>query len=83
MTANFVDLPPDGRSKYPALLAEIREQSQGSNAGSWALLSEFDEPSVARDAANRLRGTNPLFEFTTRTSDNGEGALYARFVGEG
>ena len=76
-TPNFVDLPADGRSKYPALLDAIREV--GSDR--WAELATFDKAPSARDTARRLKGEYPEFEFTSRLNDDGvSGTVYARYV---
>ena len=76
-TPDFVDLPEDGRSKYPALLKALREANQDS----WAILATFDKAPSARDTARRLKREHPEFEFTSRLNDDGiSGTVYARFV---
>ena len=71
----FVDIPQDGRSKYPALLEDIREATTQDNADKWVLLETFDKPTTARDTASRLKRENPSFEFTSR----GTGEVFARY----
>ncbi len=80
----FVDLPEDGRKKYPKLLEAIRKGSVGSNTGRWAHLADFDKVASARDATRRLNREYPSYEFTSRSSGDGTGGvMYARFVGSG
>jgi hypothetical protein len=74
----FVELPADGRSKYPALLSQIRDATNKNNRGKWVKLSSFETAASARDTASRLRGEHPDFAFTSRSDDEGEGgAVYA------
>jgi hypothetical protein len=77
----FVELPADGRSKYPALLKEIRDATNPDNLGKWVKLSAFDSASSARDTASRLRGEHPDFAFSSRSDDEGPGgAVYASYT---
>ncbi len=79
----FVELPEDGRMKYPKLLNAIRRQSIGPNSGQWAHLTDFDKVASARDTARRLAGEYPAYEFTSRSKGDGTGGIvYARYVGE-
>ena len=79
----FVDLPADGRSRYPALLENIRLATTEDNEELWVKLSQFPSVDSARDTANRLKGTHPLFEFTSRIDPNGvSGAVFTRYIGE-
>ena len=81
-TPDFVDLPEDGRSKYPALLADIRKHTR-RNPNKWAILVTFTKVGSARDTARRLRHVHPEFEYTTRTNDDGiSGTVYARLIKE-
>lgn len=73
---SFVDLPDDGRSKYPAKLETIRLESTGPNKGLWVLLRQFDKAPSARDTASRLQAKNPDFEITSRGA-----GVYARWTG--
>ena len=77
-TPDYVDLPADGRSKYPALLATMREEGVTEK---WAIVRTFDKVPSARDTTRRLKGAYPDFEFTSRQHDDGSGSVYARYVG--
>lgn len=77
-TPEFVDLPDDGRSKYPAMLDAIQE----AGTDKWAVLATFDKAPSARDTARRLKKEHGTFEFTSRLNDDGiSGTVYARYVG--
>ncbi len=78
----FVDLPEDGRTKYPQRLEAIRKASVGPNSGQWALLTDMDKVASARDVTRRLSGEHPEFEFTSRSKGDGTGGnVYARYIG--
>lgn len=68
--------------EWPARLAPLRERP-----GQWARVSKHLNGPAASSTANDLRkgrrpGVDPAeFEFTGRTID-GEGYVYARFIGE-
>ena len=80
MKPDFVDLPQDGRSKYPEILEGIRLGTTQENADQWVKIQDFDRAPSARDASSRLKGENPEFEFKSRVHDEGEGAsVYARY----
>ena len=83
MEPDFIDLPPDPRQKYPALLDAIREATTAENQDQWVILSEFLTPASARDSGSRLRGIYPLFEFASRSdTESDKGLLYVRYIGE-
>lgn len=69
------ELPRDGRSKYPQILDEIR-QDDSEGSGGWTPLKSYDNHASANDAANRLRRGNADFEFAARV-----GTVYAKYVG--
>ncbi len=78
----FVDLPEDGRYKFPVQLDAIRKASVGDKAGRWAVIGDYDLVQTARDTVSRLSREHEAFEFTSRSKGDGTGAnIYARFIG--
>lgn len=68
MTIEFVDEPADGRAKYGPILADVRhiQSNDPDQAEKWAELNAFVKEQSARDAATRLKGEYPEFEFISR-----------------
>ena len=77
MDIEFVDLPPDGRSKYPIMLQTIKEAVTYDEKDKWTELASFDKAPTARDTASRLAKEHPEFEFTSRKT-----SVYTRWKGE-
>ena len=79
----FIDLPDDRRSRYPAQLADIKGKTTKANRDKWVMLKEFPAAASARDTSARLKPLHPEFDFTSRSdADTGVGWLYARYTGE-
>lgn len=69
--------------QWPSRLLPVRECP-----GVWAKVRTYPSPTSASSRASELRngrvpGVDPAeWEFTSRATDDGGGAVYARFMGE-
>ena len=80
MTSDFVDLPHDGRSKYPKMLEDIKRDAIAQRTDKWQVIASFKRAPSARDTVSRLKKEYLDFEFSSRLIEGSKGAqVFARY----